>query len=203
MSKQKLNMNEKVLAKQIFLKIDHDKNFTFAIMQNVDGNVQLVTLDGNVVEKQERLNYAPLIEHFSANSINKNPVEILFAEEDKTSFHKALARNSVYDNWFNINHELSRKMSPWTNQKLVNFTSTLFMDCNPDKKIKIEHLHKLEKKITAHEKLLKFEQENLNRNANGADFVREYLQNLPKVSDPAAAPNLPLQSEISHDDNEM
>ena len=24
-----------------------------------------------------------------------------------------------------------------TNQKLVNFTSTIFMDCNPDKKIKI------------------------------------------------------------------
>lgn len=203
MANQKLNMNEKVLAKQIFLKIDHNKNFTFAIMQNIDGTTQLVTLDGGVVEKQERSSFFPLIEHYSANSIDKKPLELLFSEEDRQPFHRHLSKNYTYDNWFSINHELARKMSPWTNEKLISFTSTLFMECNPDKKIKLERLSQLEKKITTREKLLKFEQENLNKRANGAEFVREYLQNLPKITDPAVAPNLPLQSEISHDDSEM
>ncbi len=202
MKKQALNLSEKVLAKQLFLHIDNNKKFTFAIAKNVDGKVELVTLSGEVVEKQDKSKFLPVIEHYTANSLDQKQLDYIFSEEERTKFPKSFA-NHQYGSWFNINRNIDHQVSPWTHQKLVNFTSTLFLDCNPDKKINLERLAKLEKKLTTYEKLLKMEQTRLNQRANDAEFVREYLQNLPKVNDPATAPNLPLQSEISQDDSQM
>ena len=86
---------------------------------------------------------------------------------------------------------------------LVNCTSTIMMDCNPDKKIKLGKIAKLEKKLSAYETMLKIEQDRLNREANGAEFVEKYLQNMHNSADPVAAPKPPLQSEILSDNDGM
>lgn len=203
MNKQVTNLTGKILAKQIYLKIEQNKTFTFAVIKKLDDNLELVTLNGEHVSKEERANFKPLIDHYTAKSIDKQPLDYLFSENERTSFNRSFIKNYTLDSWFSINREIVKSVSPWTHQKLINFTSTLFEDCNPDKSISLSKLKHLETKITSYEKLLKFEQDRLNKHANNADFVKEYLDNLQNLSNPAIAPNTPLQSEISQEDDVM
>ena len=120
-------LNTKVKAGSIYLYIDKDRNYTFAIpnTDRASKDAYLIKLDNTPVSLQDQPKFTRII--------NQDGGVNVFG---------------ITGTWNGIDIELANKMSHDAIEKLLSLFDSWFMDCNPYKSIKLGKLLDMEEELS-------------------------------------------------------